>query len=225
MNSLLVLARHAESERNAAKRGWPFFGSETDAAPFRGQADRSTVLTEAGRALARAPGERLREEHESFDVIVDSGFRRTQETVEHLLEAWPVEERDAIERHSNDLLRERDAGYALNMTEEEAASAFPWLQEYWRTEGPYFERPPGGESLADLALRVKLFLESDLKAFAGRRLLLVTHIGTMQMLRMHLEAWPLAEIDAKLRGEPIRNCDTFAYTLDSTAAYTTTPTR
>lgn len=97
------------------------------------------------------------------------------------------------------------------MTEAEAAAAFPWLQEYWQTEGPYFARPPGGESLADLGNRVKLFLESDFKAFAGRRVLLVTHIGTMQMLRMHLESWPQEEIEAKLLGDPIRNCDVFAY--------------
>lgn len=104
-----MLARHGESERNVAKRGRPFFEA-SDAEIFRGRSDRSTVLTEAGRAMARALGERLREEHRIFDAIVDSGFRRTQETVEHLLEAWPVSERDAIERHSNVLLRERDVG-------------------------------------------------------------------------------------------------------------------
>jgi hypothetical protein len=42
-------------------------------------------------------------------------------------------------------LRERDAQYAINMPE--ARDAFPWLQEYWSTTGPFFGRPPGGAGL------------------------------------------------------------------------------
>jgi broad specificity phosphatase PhoE len=48
------------------------------------------------------------------------------------------------------------------MTTAEAESAFPWLQDYWITYGPIFGRPPGGESMADVAKRAYLLMLQEL---------------------------------------------------------------
>lgn len=208
---LLVIVRHAESERNAAKRGMVFFENSEAAAPFRGKPDRDTALTESGRNAARALGHRLRDEFGQFDLVIDSGYLRTRLTADLLLEAWDEDERTAIERRTNDLLRERDAGDAENMTAAEASAAFPWLQEYWQETGRYLARPPGGESLADLADRARGFLDQEWSNMAGRRVLLVTHVGTGQMLRMCLEGWPPDAVEERLTSSPIRNCGVVAY--------------
>ena len=55
-------------------------------------------------------------------------------------------------------LRERDAGRTYEMTTAETDTAFPWLHDYWNTFGRFLARPPGGESLAEAAARMYLFL-------------------------------------------------------------------
>lgn len=208
---LLVLARHAESERNAAKRGSVFLPDEAAKDQFQGQPDSATGLTENGIVQARALGVRLRAEYGMFDLALDSGYRRTVDTLAAVLEAWPEVERKQIERRSDFLLRERDAGHAVNMTATEAAGAFPWLQDYWRAHGPFFARPPGGESLADVAVRVRQFIESHREQFAGRRVLIVGHAGSLRMVRFVLEGWSYEEVERRLREEPMENCAVAAY--------------
>jgi len=209
--ALLVITRHAESERNVAKRGHPFFPDADAAAPFRGRSDAATALTEAGRAAARALGLALRERFDAFDLIIDSGVRRTIETTEGVLEAWSETERAGMTRMSDYLIRERDPGHAVNMTTDEAAQAFPWLQDYWKSEGPFYARPPGGENLADVAMRVQRFLESRRVAMADRRVLIVTHVRTAQLLRLTLEAPNPNEWRHQLPYEPLGNCGVLAY--------------
>ena len=40
------------------------------------------------------------------------------ETLEHILEAYPQDERDDIQIRMNPFIRERDSGYTYDMTEE-----------------------------------------------------------------------------------------------------------
>jgi len=206
--TLLVVARHAESVRNVAKAGQVFFPDPETRRGFEGEADHLAGLTDFGREQARALGSKLGDVFGSFDVVYHSGYRRTRETATLVLEGMmpPPIVREHI------FLRERDAGYAFNMTHHEAQAAFPWLQEYWRTVGPFFARPPGGESLADVAGRVQLFFEGCERELAGRRVLLVTHAGTLRMIRFLLEHWTHDEAPARWAEEPVANGACIAYT-------------
>ena len=85
-------------------------------------------------------------------------------------------------------VRERDAGHAYDMTDAEAQAAFPWLQEDWTTFGPFFARPPGGETLADVIERVYAFLQKLTRTMAGKRVLVVTHGGTILALPLRARA-------------------------------------
>jgi broad specificity phosphatase PhoE len=195
-----------------------FFADSDAAAPFRGRLDRDTRLTDSGRIAAQGAGRQLRAQFEYFDVVIDSGFVRTRQTADLLLEAWSAGERAAIERRSNDLIREREPGDAVNMTTAEAAAAFPWLTAYWQEAGRYRARPPGGESLEDVGARVRQFIEAEWPTLAERRVLLVTHVGTAQMLRMCLDGWLPDQVESRMAESPIGNCGVVAYEFDSAGA-------
>ena len=100
------------------------------------------------------------------------------------------------------------------MTDAEAAVAFPWLQDYWNTFGPFFARPPGGESLAQVCERVYAFLQKIARTMAGRRVLVVTHGGTLWCFRYVLERWTYEEAEERFRTEAILNCSVTSYRYD-----------
>lgn len=214
---LLVLVRHAESLRNVVKKHNRFFLDDEARQPVRGMADWQTPLTETGREQARATGARLRDRFGVFDAIYHSGYQRTEETIAGLLEAYPENERAAMPVRGHSFVRERDTGYTYDMTTAEAQAAFPWLQDYWDTHGPWLSRPPGGESLADVAQRAYMFLNMLFRDRAGRRVLVVTHGGTMRAFRFLLERWPIAEVPARLQECRIPNCGILTYRFDSAA--------
>lgn len=108
-------------------------------------------------------------------------------------------------------LRERDAGYTFNMTAAEAEAALPWLQDHWRTVGPFYARPPGGDSLADVAGRVQLFFESCERELAGKRVLPLAHAGVVRMVHFMLEGWTVDEAPARWRDEPVGNASVLAF--------------
>lgn len=209
---LLVVARHAESVRNVAKAGQVFFPDPEARRGLEGEADHEAGLTELGREQAAALGRCLAAAFGTFDVVYHSGYRRTRETAELAIAAiGPDAPAPLVREHI--FLRERDPGYAFNMTQDEAAAAFPWLQPYWRTVGPFFARPPGGESLADVAGRVQMFFERCEPELAGRRVLLVTHAGAVRMIRFLLEGWTHDEAPARWQTEPVSNASFVTYAV------------
>lgn len=127
----LLLVRHAESERNVAKKGNRFFLDDEARKSVQGVSDHRTPLTARGRRQASDTGVALRRTFGAPDYAYHSGYRRTRETTELLLSAFMAEERARIHVRHNPFLRERDTGYTYDMTTAEAEAAFPWLQPYW----------------------------------------------------------------------------------------------
>jgi broad specificity phosphatase PhoE len=214
--SLLVVVRHAESERTVAKKGNAFFLDDESRKAVQGVADHHVSLTDEGRRQAEVTGRALRAHIGRFDCVYHSGYRRTEETTAGLLSAYSSHERASMPVCHHLFLRERDAGWAYDMTTAEAEAAFPWLRGYWETFGRFFARPPGGESMADVVARVDRFLNELFRDHAGRRALLVTHGGTLRALRYLLEGWTYEEF-TKHWCEPVPNCAVTAYEWDSTS--------
>jgi broad specificity phosphatase PhoE len=131
-----------------------------------------------------------------------------------MLEAYAPDVRDHMRVRHHLFIRERDQGHAYNMTDAEAAAAFPWLQDYWATFGPFFARPPGGESLAQVCERVYTFLQKLARTMEGKRVLLVTHGGTIWCARYVLERWTYEEAERRFQTEHIRNCSVTWYELE-----------
>ncbi len=214
--ALLVLVRHAESERNLLKGNQTFFADDQSRRDLRGIADPAVELTLEGRRQAVETGRALRAQFGSFDCVYHSGYRRTRETAELLLGAWAPEERRAIALQHDLFIRERDAGYAFEMTAEESERAFPWLAAYWRTAGSFFGQPPGGESLARVCERVHLFLDMIYRQRAGQRVLVVSHAATLGAFRFILERWTYEEATARLPADLSPNCGVTTYAFDPT---------
>ncbi|HHN73564.1 MAG TPA: histidine phosphatase family protein [Thermopetrobacter sp.] len=179
---LCYFIRHGETDWNARRR-------------VQGHAD--TALNDRGRAQARGIARRLRalEPDLSSFTIYASPLRRVRQTLEPILEAYGLSADAVI---FDDRLRERDFGVWEGSVWEEllAAGINPWRspREY------YFWRPEGGESYADVAVRVSEFL-------AGMRhpAVIVSHGGVHRVLRGLMLDLPPEEV-ARLRVPQDRFC-------------------
>jgi len=209
--ALLVLVRHGQSQRNIVKKQNRFYLDDESRKAVKGVPDHLIELTDEGRRQSAETGVALRQAYGTFDYVVHSGYARTVQTLEHILEAYTADERARMPVRHHLFVRERDGGHAYDMTDAEAQAAFPWLQDYWNTFGPFFARPPGGESLADVCERVYAFLQKLARTMAGRRVLVVTHGGTIWCFRYVLERWTYEEAERRFRTENNPNCAVTAY--------------
>jgi broad specificity phosphatase PhoE len=209
--ALLVLVRHGQSQRNIVKKQNRFYLDDESRKSVKGVPDHLIELTDEGRRQSAVTGASLRDTYGTFDYIVHSGYRRTMQTLDEILTAYTPEERARMVVRHHLFVRERDGGHAYDMTDAEAQAAFPWLNDYWTTFGPFFARPPGGESLADVSQRVYAFLQKLTRTMAGRRVLVVTHGGTMWCFRYVLERWTYEEAERRFNTESNANCSVTAY--------------
>lgn len=214
--ALLVFVRHGQSARNIAKTRNQYFLDDESRRPVQGIPDWQIPLTDEGHRQALVTGRGIRERFGTFDFVYHSGYRRTEDTAAGILDAFTADERKRMHVRMNPFIRERDAGFTYDMTTDEAEAAFPWLQDYWKTFGPWFSRPPGGESLADVANRAYVFLNMLFRDRAGKRVLVVTHGGTMRCLRFLLERWTFDQTAALLETYRTPNCCVTSYEYDST---------
>jgi 2,3-bisphosphoglycerate-dependent phosphoglycerate mutase len=207
----LVLVRHAESMRNEAKKGSVYFADDEARRTVRGVPDHLNPLTQRGHKQALQTGQALRERFGCFDYVYHSGYARTIQTIDGILAAYTEAERRRMKVRSNIFIRERDPGYAFDMTVAEAEAAFPWLDEYWQTFGGFFARPPGGKSLADVVDQVYTFLNMLFRDRAGQNILVGTHGGTLRCFRYILERWDYERALKWPPGQSPANCGVTVY--------------
>lgn len=207
----LVFVRHAESRRNEAKKGSVYFADDAARRVIRGIPDHETPLTDKGHWQARQTGRTLHEKFGHFDYVYHSGYARTVQTAEAILEAYSPAERALMKVRLDLFIRERDPGHAYDMTETEVLKKYPDLAEYWRTFGGFFARPPGGESLADVTNRTYTFLNKLFRDRAGQNIMIVTHGGTLKCFRFLLEHWDYERALKWPPGEGPHNCGVTTY--------------
>ena len=212
--ALIVLVRHAESARNLAKQGMTYFADEEARKTVKGIPDHEIPITGGGKARAEETGHVLRERFGVFDYAYHSGYLRTIQTLDLVLKAYPENERSLIQVRQNMFIRERDPGYTYDMTVGEAERIFPWMHDYWETFGGFFSRPVGGESLADVVHRVYEFLNMLFRDRAGKKILVVTHGGTLRCFRFLLERWVYEQALRWPPGQSAANCGVTIYEYD-----------
>ena len=94
-------------------------------------------------------------------------------------------------------LRERDLGLLDGFTRYGIEAQFPEEAQRRAHLGKFYYRPPGGESWADVAGRVRAVLEGQ-SPRDGERLLVVTHQAVLMLFRYvleHLDEPQVLEID------------------------------
>ena len=210
----LILIRHAESARNKVKKGTTYFADEEARKTVSGIPDHKIPLNPDGVIQSEKTGVYLRERFGRPDYFYHSGYLRTMQTLDGILKAFSIMEKSKINVRMNQFIRERDPGYAYDMTTEEAEAAFPWLHDHWDTFGGFFARPPGGESLSDVSGRVYTFLNTLFRDRVGMRVWAVLHGGTLRAVRFILERWTYDQALKWSAGQSPENCGITVYNFD-----------
>ncbi|HEX6467864.1 MAG TPA: bifunctional RNase H/acid phosphatase [Streptosporangiaceae bacterium] len=162
-----LLLRHGETPLSAERR-------------FAGVGD--IPLTDAGVAQARAAAETLAAGYR-IDAIVTSPLRRCRDTAKEIaaVVGAPVREEGDF--------RETDFGDWEGLTFAEARERWPELLTAWLADPSV--APPGGESFADTARRVRVALDKLMVRYRHQTVLIVSHVTPIKLLlRLALLAPP-----------------------------------
>ena len=204
----LLLVRHGESAGNVAR----------DTAEAEGglmididERDMDVALSELGERQARALGRWVADlGHEVPTVALASPYRRACRTAEIALEAAGLD----VEVVHDERLREREFGVLDRLTHRGVAEQFPQEAAARARLGKFYHRPPGGESWADVGLRVRSVLDSVTREHEGERVLIVAHQVVILMFRYVLERLTEQEILAISRKEELLNCSITTFVHD-----------
>ncbi|MEV7473706.1 histidine phosphatase family protein [Pseudarthrobacter oxydans] len=185
----LLLIRHGESEGNVAATDARMAGAEVIAVPAR---DADVNLSGTGQEQAKALGAALARIAEEFrpDAVVSSPYARAFQTAEIAVEAagWPVKVQ------LDERLRDRELGILDRLTRLGVEKRYPEEAERREWLGKIYYRPPGGESWADVALRLRSVLDELNNLGSGHRVMLVCHDALIMLFRYVLEGMTEKEL-------------------------------
>lgn len=153
----LILLRHGQTELSAQRR-------------YSGRGN--PPLTELGMGQAKAAATRLADEH--IDAIVSSPLARALSTAEQVGAAT------GTSVSIDDGLIENDFGDWEGLTFPEAAERDPKIHADWW--GDITVPAPGGESFAQTAQRVAATKAALLHAYAGKTVVVVSHVTPIKTL-------------------------------------------
>jgi 2,3-bisphosphoglycerate-dependent phosphoglycerate mutase len=152
----IFLLRHGESVGNLDEKAYRQFGDHN--VPLTEFGYRQA--TKAGRAIASHLGALPRSGSRRIKIWY-SPYLRTRQTKDALVDVLPGDVVGGV--HEDYLLREQDFGLFTEIYDQaEQKQKFPDEFEKWarlrNNSGKFYARPPDGESRADVAQRVRLFL-------------------------------------------------------------------
>jgi 2,3-bisphosphoglycerate-dependent phosphoglycerate mutase len=201
----LTLVRHGESFGNIANAEAYAAGAERLDLTVN---DSSVELSELGGRQARALGARLGqlEPAQRPTVVVVSSYVRAQQTADHVLDAAGL---DDVVRVADERLRDREQGILDRLTGRGIRAALPDEADRRDYLGKFWYRPPGGESWADVALRIRSVLRDIRADYADERVLVVTHDVPILLARYVIEGLSTDETVALSR--QIVNCGMTTY--------------
>ena len=202
------LVRHGESMGNVADDAAHRSGAERLDLDVR---DPDVPLSDTGRGQAEALGRHLAElpHDQRPTAVLSSPFARAQTTAE--LAVQPI----GLAVCTDERLRERDFGAFDGMTRAGIRDQYPDEAQRRDLLGKFYYRPPGGESWADVALRVRTLLFTEGMRYDGERLMLVAHQAVIMVFRYVLEGLTeqeLLEIDEE---EQVANASVTRYDATS----------
>ncbi|RAY16657.1 histidine phosphatase family protein [Actinomadura craniellae] len=195
----LILTRHGESTANVAYAA-AHDGLEEIDVPER---DADVPLSPAGQKQAAALGRRLAglPPDERPTAVLASPYTRALETARIALAELP----DTPVLQIDERLRDRELGVLDRLTPAGVRARFPAEAARLARLGKFYHRPPGGESWADMALRLRsAYRDLDLD-HPGGRVLVVAHDAVVVLTRYIVENRTEQEI-MEIEKTPIVNC-------------------
>ncbi len=196
----LLLVRHGESLGNAAAAAAHAAGAEVIDVPAR---DADVALSPLGAAQAQALGGWLRDlpTDDQPDAVWASPYVRAHQTAQLALGAAGLDLRVRLDER----LRDRELGVLDTLTARGVDARMPFEAERRRWLGKFYYRPPGGESWADVALRLRAFLWDLARLDVGPTVMVVCHDAPIMVMRYVLEELTEEEILAIGRVQSVRN--------------------
>lgn len=196
----VLLVRHGESTANVAAAAADAAGAETVDLPVR---DADVPLTPTGVAQAEALRRWFdaRPTGEYPDSVWASPYLRTVQTARIALAGRP----DGARPVQDERLRDREFGVVQLLTGRGVEARMPVEAARSGRLGQYYYRPPGGESLADIVLRLRSFLTALDADDCGPTALVVSHDAVIMLFRAVCEGLTEPDILQLARIGPVLN--------------------
>lgn len=182
----ILLIRHGQSEWNKLNLFTGF---------------KNVELTEQGVHEAKKASENFKELGVKFDLVYTSLLSRAQKTAKIILEGLDQLE-DLTNNHKiieDSALNERDYGDLTGLDKKETADKYGEEQVYkWRRG--YSDRPPAGESLEDVVLRVRNYFELEIlpqiHSISNNNILIAAHGNSLRALLLVMGVYQINEINS-----------------------------
>jgi len=206
--SNLVLVRHGETlinmERNRLKK------KPTKEliikTPCR---DMDIPLTKQGIKQARAAGKILKK-YPKFDISLVSPYVRAKQTANIIIKELGYKPKIVFEER----IREKDYGIFDKYTQKGKKKYYPKEVEREKWEGKYYYRIPGGENYPDVALRAHSVLDTVVREYAKKNVLIVSHSIVILLFRKLLERLSEKEILDIHTNQKLKNCSITHFTYN-----------
>jgi 2,3-bisphosphoglycerate-dependent phosphoglycerate mutase len=194
----LGVVRHGQSTGNVTAEEAETGGLEAIDIPER---DADVPLSEIGREQAQAVGRWLAglDEEDRPEIAVVSPYLRTRQTAGLALEGT------GITMIVDERLRDRELGVLDLLTGRGVEARLPGEAARRRRLGKFYYRPPGGESWADVLLRLRFLLREIREDHGDGRVLLFAHEATVLLVRYLAEQLSEDELMAVARSTTIAN--------------------
>jgi probable phosphoglycerate mutase len=200
----LWVVRHGESAGNVARDRAEAEQLERIDLAHR---DMDVPLSELGERQAAALGRWTAKQDDLPTVVWCSPYVRAQETARIALDAAGLD----LPVQVDERLREREFGVLDGLTRKGITTVYPEESERRTRLGKFFHRPPGGESWADVVLRVRAVLDEVRSDCQGERVLVVGHQVVVLVVRYVVEGMTEADVlDVDRQGE-VANCSVTSY--------------
>jgi 2,3-bisphosphoglycerate-dependent phosphoglycerate mutase len=208
----LWIVRHGQSAGNVARDVAQAAGLGTIDIDVR---DVDVPLSDLGRKQAEAVGHWFAAlpESEKPEVILSSPYVRARQTAQAICEAGGLAG-DKVAPVIDERLREREFGLFDRLTTSGIREKYPDLAEHRALLGKFYHRPPGGESWADVILRLRSALDTVSLHHADRRVVIVCHQVVVLCLRYILEEMDEAQVLAIDRESEVLNCGICEYDFE-----------
>ena len=227
----LGVVRHGESTGNVIAEAAEVGGLEVIDILER---DADVPLSDTGRKQAEAVGRWLADqpEDERPEFALVSPYLRARETAGLALAG------SGLQEVVDERLRDRELGSFDLLTGRGVAARLPDEAGRRRRLGKFYYRPPGGESWADVLLRLRALLREVREDHPDGRVLLFAHEATVFLVRYLAEQLSEAELMEVAQTTTIANCSISSWrrvagelrpelfnSVDHLRRYGATPTR
>lgn len=208
----LWLVRHGQSQGNVARDEAHEAGAHEIDIELR---DVDVPLSDLGLKQAEAAGRWFaalpREERP--EVILSSPYVRARQTAEEICKQGALPD-GPTHTIVDERLREREFGIFDRLTTLGIRERFPDEAAHRRRLGKFYHRPPGGESWADVVLRLRSMLNTINLHYCDKRVLIVCHQVVVLCFRYILDELDEAAILGIDKQAEVLNCGIAAYDFD-----------